>query len=152
MRPDRRRYGGPAIEGTRGKETTMSIAGRFAVAAGLTLLAGVAGCTTGGMYRQSAPIAALPQTGIEGAWIDQQGTGVTNFTAGRFETYATDTGEKLSEGTYTMRDATLAEINGFSLARQAPVAFNCALASTVQLNCTSSTGQQFVLTRRTGVS
>ena len=33
-----------------------------------------------------------------------------------------------------------------------PVAFNCAIASSVRLNCTSSTGQQFVLTRRTGVS
>jgi hypothetical protein len=129
----------------------MSIAGRFAAAVGLAMLAGVAGCSTGG-YRQPAPIAVAPQAGIEGSWIDQQGTGVTNFTGGRFETFASDTFQKLSEGTYLVRADGVVEISGVSIIRQSPIAFNCAVASPAQLNCTSSTGQQFVLMRRTGVS
>jgi len=129
----------------------MSIAGRSGAAAALALLVGVAGCTTGG-YREPAPIAVAPQSGVEGSWIDQQGTGVTNFSGGRFETFAADTLQKLSEGSYTVRPDGVVEISGMSIIRQSPIAFNCATATTTQLNCTSSTGQQFVLTRRTGVS
>lgn len=129
---------------------TMSIAGRIASTAGAVALAALAGCTTGPGPRPG-PVALAPQ-GVEGSWIDQQGTGVTNFTGGRFETYATDTGQKLSEGTYTMRDPSMAQITGFSLIKQKPVAFNCAIASPVQLACTGDSGQQFVLTRRTGTS
>jgi hypothetical protein len=128
----------------------MSSAGKFAATASMLMLAGLAGCQSA-PSRPSGPIAVAP-VGIEGSWIDQGGTGVTNFTAGRFETFATDTGQKLSEGTYTMRDPALAEISGFSLIQERPVAFNCAVASQIQLNCTSSTRQQFVLTRRGGVS
>lgn len=119
--------------------------------AGIAALAAIAGCTTGPGPGPSGPIVSAPR-GIEGSWIDQQGTGITNFTGGRFETYATDTGQKLSEGSYSMRDPMVAQITGFSLLQQKPVAFNCAVASPVQLNCTSATGQNFVLTRRTGVS
>jgi hypothetical protein len=96
------------------------------------------------------PITAAPQTGIEGAWLDQAGTGLTTFTAGRFETVATDSAQKLSEGTYVMRSPTLVEITGISIIRQSPIAFNCAMATPNQLNCTASSGQQFVLTRRVG--
>lgn len=95
------------------------------------------------------PIVAAPQ-GVEGQWIDQAGTGLSVFTAGRFETFATDSSQKLSEGTYTMRSPTLVEITGISIIRQSPIAFNCALATPTQLNCTASSGQQFVLTRRVG--
>jgi len=130
----------------------MSIGGRFAAAAGLAMLAGLAGCSMSGPgYRQPGPVAVAPQSGIDGSWIDQAGTGITNFTAGRFETFASDTMQKLSEGSYTARPDGVVEISGVSLIRQSPIAFNCAVASQTQLNCTSSTGQQFVLTRRAGV-
>lgn len=130
----------------------MSRVGGFAAVAGIAMLVGVAGCTTGGpAYRQSGPIAAAPQSGIEGSWIDQAGTGVTNFSAGRFETFASDTMQKLSEGNYAVAGGVV-QITGTSLIRQSPIAFNCATASPTQLNCTSSSGQQFVLTRRAGVS
>jgi hypothetical protein len=130
----------------------MSIAGRVAAVAGIAMLAGVAGCSMGGGYRQPGPIAVAPQTGVEGSWIDQQGTGVNNFRGGRFQTFASDTSQKLSEGQYVVRPDGIVEISGMSLIRQSPVAFNCAVTSPSQLNCTSSTGQQFVLMRRTGVS
>ena len=116
-----------------------------------TLLAGavLAGCQMGGGTQRTFVDTPAPvQNGVEGAWVDQAGTGVTNFNAGRFETFATDSGQKLSEGGYVMRSPQLIEISGTSIIRQSPIAFNCAVAGTTQLNCTSSSGQQFILTRR----
>ncbi|TIL78696.1 MAG: hypothetical protein E5Y89_14575, partial [Mesorhizobium sp.] len=77
-----------------------------------------------------------------------KGTGLSSFTAGTFTTVATDTGQKLAEGSYTMTGATSVEIHGTSLIRQTPISFNCLMISTSQLNCTSASGQNFVLTRR----
>lgn len=88
------------------------------------------------------------QTGVEGSWIDAQGTGLSTLSGGAFSTVATDTGQKLAEGSYTLTNPTSVQINGTSLIRQSPISFNCLLVSARQLNCTSSAGQQFVLTRR----
>ncbi|OQM77083.1 hypothetical protein [Manganibacter manganicus] len=107
--------------------------------------AALAACTTGGPGGPGLP--GTPR-GVEGSWIDAQGTGLSTFQGGRFQTVATDTGQKLSDGSYRMTGATSVEISGTSLIRQAPVAFNCLMVSTSQLNCTSSSGQNFVLTRR----
>lgn len=129
----------------------MPVSRNLAVAAALVAAAGLAGCQSA--PRDSGPggpIAAAPQSGVEGSWVDQAGTGLSTFTGGRFETIATDSQQKLSEGTYVMRSPTLVEITGISIIRQAPIAFNCALATPQQLNCTASSGQQFVLTRRVG--
>ncbi|RUX09760.1 hypothetical protein EN996_30460 [Mesorhizobium sp. M7A.F.Ca.CA.002.14.1.2] len=93
------------------------------------------------------PMAAAPK-GVEGSWIDAKGTGLSTFTGGTFTTVATDTGQKLADGSYTMTGATSVQINGTSLIRQTAVSFNCLMVSTSQLNCTSSSGQNFVLTRR----
>lgn len=113
----------------------------FGVAATVALAA----CTTGG---PSAPPLSAAPTGVEGSWIDAQGTGLSTFNAGAFQTVATDTGQKLSDGTYTMTGPTSVEITGTSLIRQSPISFNCLMVSTSQLNCTSAAGQNFVLTRR----
>jgi hypothetical protein len=113
----------------------------FVAAAAMALTA----CTTSG---PGGPITPGASKGVEGSWIDAQGTGLSTFQAGRFQTVATDTGQKLSDGSYRMTGPTSVEISGTSLIRQAPVAFNCLMVSTSQLNCTSSTGQNFVLTRR----
>jgi predicted small lipoprotein YifL len=96
-------------------------------------LAGLAACTTSGP--NEPPMASAPK-GVEGSWI------------GTFTTVATDTGQKLADGSYTMTGATSVQINGTSLIRQTAVSFNCLMVSTSQLNCTSSSGQNFVLTRR----
>lgn len=105
----------------------------------------LAACATSGP--DQPPMAASPK-GVEGSWIDAKGTGLSTFTGGKFTTVATDTGQKLADGSYSMTGATSVEINGTSLIRQTPVSFNCLLVSTSQLNCTSSSGQNFVLTRR----
>ncbi|MBN9220258.1 MAG: hypothetical protein J0I79_20120 [Mesorhizobium sp.] len=120
------------------KVLSMSMAGALAVV--------LAACTTGGP--DQPPVTPNTPKGVEGSWIDAKGTGLSTFAGGKFTTVATDTGQKLSDGSYTMTGPTSVEINGTSLIRQTPVSFNCLLVSTSQLNCTSSSGQNFVLTRR----
>ncbi|MBZ9762293.1 hypothetical protein LB553_15610 [Mesorhizobium sp. CA8] len=122
----------------------MTIARKLLSAGAAASLLAAAACTTTG---PSQPPAAAPK-GVEGNWIDAKGTGLSTFTAGNFTTVATDTGQKLSEGSYSMTGPTSVEIHGTSLIRQTPVSFNCLMISTTQLNCTSASGQNFVLTRR----
>ena len=114
----------------------------LAAVAGLTIL--LAGCLGGGGSSPSRPT----QTGVEGTWIDAQGTGLSTISGGVFATVATDTGQKLAEGSYMLTNPTSVQISGTSLIRQSPISFNCLLVSANQLNCTSSAGQQFVLSRR----
>ncbi|MFA6155594.1 hypothetical protein [Mesorhizobium sp.] len=111
------------------------------------VVVGLAACATSGP--DEPPMAAATPKGVEGSWIDAKGTGLSTFAGGAFTTVATDTGQKLADGSYTMTGATSVQINGTSLIRQTPVSFNCLMISTSQLNCTSSAGQNFVLTRRT---
>ena len=113
-----------------------------AVGALSVILAGCMGDGGGGSPSRPS------QSGVEGSWIDAQGTGLSTFSGGAFQTVATDTGQKLAEGSYVANGATSVQITGTSLIRQSPISFNCLLISTSQLNCTSSAGQQFVLTRR----
>ncbi|MDX8477672.1 hypothetical protein RFN28_04155 [Mesorhizobium sp. VK24D] len=122
----------------------MTIARKLLSAGAAASLLAAAACTTG---PSEPPMSAAPK-GVEGNWIDAKGTGLSTFSAGNFTTVATDTGQKLSEGSYTMTGPTSVEIHGTSLIRQTPVSFNCLMISTSQLNCTSASGQNFVLTRR----
>lgn len=113
---------------------------------GLSVL--LAGCMGFGGGTGGGGSVRPAQTGVEGNWIDAQGTGLSTISGGVFTTVATDTGQKLAEGSYTLTNPTSVQITGTSLIRQAPISFNCLLVSTSQLNCTSSAGTQFVLTRR----
>ena len=89
-----------------------------------------------------------PTDACQGQWFDTSGVAFSNFNGGVFETRANDTKEKLAEGNYRFASANLIEINLRSLARGTQSKVNCALVSASQLNCTSSSGQQFSLTRR----
>lgn len=125
----------------------MTTSRKIASAGVLALLAAaIAGCSTSG--GSSGGGSRPAPTGVEGAWLDAKGTGLSTFQAGAFQTVATDTGQKLSDGTYLLTGANSVQINGTSLIRQSPISFNCLLISANQLNCTSSAGQQFTLTRR----
>lgn len=116
------------------------------VVAGAALLSGCLASSPGG----SGPSVVTPApTGVEGSWLDAQGTGLSTLVAGSFSTVATDTGQKLADGSYVMTGANAITITGTSLIRQTQISFNCLLANPNQLNCTSASGQQFVLTRRT---
>jgi hypothetical protein len=122
----------------------MTIARKLLSAGVVAAAAALAACTTAG---PGGPPSAT-RSPVEGSWIDAQGTGLSTFAGGSFKTVATDTGQKLADGSYTMTGATSVQINGTSLIRQTAVSFNCLMVSTSQLNCTSSSGQNFVLTRR----
>ena len=116
--------------------------------AAVTALAALAGCTFDGpRYGGGGPIARAP-SGVEGDWVGTDGVAISRFTAGRFETYATDTGNKLAEGNYVQRDARTIDINLTSLIRQTTSSVACSLVTPRQMNCTSSAGSQFVLVRR----
>lgn len=113
------------------------------VAAAATLAGCVAPGPDGGR-----PMGAAPRSGFEGEWISTDGVAISRFSGGIFETVATDTGNKLSDGNYHQTDARTVAITVRSLIRQTTSTVNCAMVNPTQLNCTSSTGQQFTLMRR----
>ncbi len=107
----------------------------------------LAGCTTSGPG--TGPGAQRPAVNpVEGEWISTDGVAVSTFAGGVFTTTATDTGNKLAEGTYRIGQDKTVSIQGTSLIRQTPVAFNCLVATQNQLNCTNASGQNFSLNRR----
>ena len=124
----------------------MTIARKILSAGAAGVLATMlAACTTGGS--DGPPIASQPR-GVEGSWLNAEGKAVSTLNGGVFTTVSAETGEKFANGSYTKTGPTAVEINGTSLIRQQPIAFNCLLVSINQLNCTSSAVQNFVLTRR----
>jgi hypothetical protein len=106
----------------------------------------LAGCVAAGPDG-GGPIRSAPSA-VEGDWMSADGVAISRFSGGIFETIATDTGNKLADGNYRHADARTVEITVRSLIRQTTSNVNCALVTQTQLNCTSSTGQQFILTRR----
>ena len=134
----------------------MNNAGKFRMTALAALAVALAGCQGMGPPPPGGPIIAAPQpatSGFDGEWMSMDGVALSRFNGGMFETLATDTGNKLAEGTYTQISPTTVSIAVTSLIRQTTTQVNCALVTQTQLNCTSSTGQQFSLVRRhSGVS
>lgn len=114
--------------------------------AALTLV--LAGCMSGPQSDGGPVQTVRPTDAVQGQWFDTSGVAFSNFNGGVFETRANDTKEKLAEGNYRFVGANLVEIDLRSLARGTQSKVNCALVSGGQLNCTSSSGQQFSLTRR----
>nr|WP_310073607.1 hypothetical protein [Phyllobacterium sp. 1468] len=103
---------------------------------------------SGGVQEGGPAQTTRPTDAVQGQWFDTSGVAFSNFNNGAFETRANDTKEKLAEGNYRFASANLIEINLRSLARGTQSKVNCALVNAAQLNCTSSSGQQFSLTRR----
>jgi len=84
---------------------------------------------------------------IEGYWLDPNGF-QSRFSAGTFETRTTDTNTLLATGKYTQINSRLVQIDIRSLVRNTNSRVNCSLVSSTRLNCTSSSGAQFMLSRR----
>ena len=104
---------------------------------------GLAGCQAMSFY-QGQPRAAS----FEGEWQDQNGI-ISSFNAGKFETKTTDgTDTLLAVGTYQKINPSYAQIEVRSLVRRTVSQVNCALVNSSRMNCTSSTGSQFTLFRR----
>ena len=97
--------------------------------------------------RTSAPIYSQANS-VEGTWSDPNGI-ISTFQGGAFTTRTTDSNQLLASGTYSSTQAGLVEINMTSLVRKTQSKVNCALVNPGQLNCTSDSGAQFSLSRRT---
>jgi hypothetical protein len=116
--------------------------------AGTAILCAIAltACQTGGSYYRPLPPQPRVQT-IEGTWADSNGL-ISTFQGGSFATRTTDTNQLLASGTYAQINDKLIEINLTSMVRNTTSKVNCALVTPSQLNCTSESGGQFSLTRR----
>jgi len=131
----------------------MMNAGKIRAAGALAVALALAGCQgTGIPPRSGGPIASAPppSSHFDGDWMSTDGVAISRFTSGRFETLATDTGNKLAEGNYTQTGPSSVSISVTSLIRQTTTQVNCAMVTQTQLNCTSSAGSQFSLVRRGG--
>lgn len=119
------------------------------------VLAGCQGMGPGPGQMASRPMIQAPQMAasqVDGEWASTDGVAISRFSNGRFETVATDTGNRLAEGTYTDRGQGSVEITLTSLIRQTTSRVNCQMAGAGQLNCTGEAGNQFSLIRSQGVS
>lgn len=130
----------------------MMNADKFRAAGAVAMVTMLAGCQAmSGPPMRGGPMTPAPMSSaVEGDWVSTDGVAISRFNNGIFETLATDTGNKLAEGTYTQIDPTNVSISVTSLIRQTTSQVNCALVAPTQLNCTSSAGQQFSLMRRPG--
>lgn len=104
--------------------------------------------STAPTYRQ--PAQPVQPQGIEGSWIGTDGIGISTFNNGQYTVTASDTGNRLAEGTYSYTTQTLASVTFRSLLRGTTINANCQLMSAQQLNCTTSSGAQLVLRRHAG--
>lgn len=98
------------------------------------------------------PVARAQPQGVEGEWISSDRVAVSRFSGGVFTTSAVDTGNKLADGSYALSDPRTVQITVVSRIRNTTTNVTCGLVTPSQLNCTSSSGQQFVLTRRTAAT
>jgi hypothetical protein len=94
------------------------------------------------------PVAvAPPASRIVGDWTDADGKSVSTFGQGKFSTVVLETGEKVTEGTYVEKGPEMVEFTYFSRRSQQQVTSSCNVLDS-QLNCTSSTGEKFIMLRR----
>ncbi|MCR4264994.1 hypothetical protein [Nitratireductor sp. ZSWI3] len=116
---------------------------------GLVAALALAGCQSdfaGGGSRMAR------QTGVEGQWMGTDGVAVSTLQGGRFSSRSVQTGETLTEGSYTHRDARTIDLSFYSLKSRQNTNATCLLAASNQMNCTLANGTNFVLTRSAGVS
>jgi hypothetical protein len=121
------------------------ISGKLGIVA---LLSVMAGCVSGGPPPEAGgPVRVARGSPLDGEWVSTDGVAASRFSGGVFTTTALDTGNKLADGSYRMSGSTV-DITVKSLIRNTTTSVACAMVAPSQLNCTSSTGQQFILTRR----
>ncbi|MCT8997733.1 hypothetical protein [Chelativorans intermedius] len=122
---------------------------KIASCAALLSLLAVSGCVGMGAGMGPGPAPARASN-VDGEWVGAEGIRST-FRAGAFETRAPDTGEVLATGSYQEQPGGLVRISVQSRVRD-PQIVDCLKVDAGggrvhQLNCTSSSGQSFVLTR-----
>ena len=97
--------------------------------------------------QQQASLRSAPTT-VDGSWADPNGI-ISTFQGGAFSTRTTDgTNTQLASGTYSTEPNGVILINLYSNVKRTQSKVNCALVNSSQLNCTSDSGTQFSLARR----
>lgn len=111
----------------------------------------IAGCQSGNYSGGGAPptIASPARAPVEGQWIGTDGVAISTFEAGKFSSVLAQTGEPLTEGTYSTEPSGLIKLQFYSVKAQKEVAANCLIAEGTRLNCTLDSGTQFSLIRKT---
>ncbi len=95
------------------------------------------------------PVAVAPPVGAaEGQWVGTDGVAVSSLNNGVLTTSSAATGETLAQGSYQYTDPRNISLTFKSLVKQTTVNANCAVVTSSQMNCTSSSGAQFSLIRR----
>lgn len=113
----------------------------------IAIVAALSACSYSGGNPGPLPVATRAPTTVEGTWVDPNGI-VSTFQAGSFNTRTTDSNQLLASGTYINTGDRMVEINMTSLLRKTQSRVNCALVTSNQLNCTTDSGSQFSLARR----
>lgn len=111
-------------------------------------LAAISGCQSGGGGGPGPTITAPAKPAIEGEWVGTDGVAVSTFQAGKFTSVLAQSGEPLTEGSYTVDPSGLVKIQFYSVKAQKDVAANCLIAEGARLNCTLDNGTQFTLIRK----
>lgn len=121
---------------------------RTLVSAGATALLAVmlAGCMSSSPSGRPPSMAAA--SGVDGDWVGADGVAISSLRAGQFSSRAANTGETLTNGTYTFRDQKTIDLDFFSIKSQQSTRATCILVDLNQMNCTLASGTQFVLTRK----
>ncbi|MDI7860521.1 hypothetical protein MRS76_01005 [Rhizobiaceae bacterium n13] len=114
----------------------------------LAIASALSACSFYGGSPGPLPVATRAPSTVEGTWVDPNGI-VSTFQGGSFNTRTTDSNQLLASGTYINVSDRMVEINMTSLVRKTQSRVNCALVTSNQLNCTSDSGAQFSLARRT---
>lgn len=106
----------------------------------------LSGCiSTGPSFRGGATAPRAPSF-AEGNW--QQGALASYiFGNGSFVGTATDTGNKVADGTYRYINANTIQISSFSAVQQKTIVANCLLVGNSTMNCTADSGSTFSLSR-----
>jgi len=119
----------------------------FLTAAILALFGiGLTACALETRPQRPVHIIHPPALTVEGNWVDSNGIH-SSFQNGYFETRATDTQEKLSEGNYVMRSPERVDIEIHSLVRGTVSRASCAFDGPAHLLCRTPEGANFSLYR-----
>lgn len=115
-----------------------------AVAVTATILSGC--IATGPNFGGGGGTVPRTPTFAEGNW--QQGALASYvFGNGSFVGTATDTGNKVADGTYRYINANTIQISSFSAVQQKTIVANCLLINGATMNCTADSGSTFSLAR-----
>lgn len=120
---------------------------RAASTAFILALVALGGCQQLGRLSQEPTAVSEQPQGVEGDWMGADGVAVSSLHDGRFQSRSVQTGEMLTEGSYTHQNLQTISLAFFSVKNDRPTVATCALVDANRMNCTLASGKRFVLDR-----